>query len=134
MTTPQELLQPLIIACRTPAQYRTLASELEHIAALARNYADAQQRQQTKPPEDRVSPKRGKGVRPSTPRFSSIDAICSAEYNLGGSSDECERATGQRQRLSRAAALDQHERRVIAEDTRAELRVARAQRKSGIVT
>ncbi len=61
----QEILAPLITAAKTPAQYRALASELERIAALVRGYADAKDRQQAKPPSQRV--KTGVGGRPSTP-------------------------------------------------------------------
>jgi len=65
MSTPQELLQPLIIAAKTPAQCHALASELERIAAMLRQYAEAQQRQQAKAPAARV--RTGKGGRPSRP-------------------------------------------------------------------
>ena len=66
MTTPHDLLQPLIIAAKTPAQCRALAVELERIAALCRQYADARERQQAKPPRERLSGG-GKGGRPSQP-------------------------------------------------------------------
>jgi len=68
MPTPQELLQPLIVAARTPAQYRELADELDRIAALCRGYADAQQRQQARPAAERVTtrkPQAGPGRTPS---------------------------------------------------------------------
>lgn len=55
MKTIEELLSPAIAAARTPAQMEALAAELERIAALTRRVAE------------RVSPRKGKGGRPSVP-------------------------------------------------------------------
>jgi hypothetical protein len=65
--TIEELLRPAIVAARTPAQMEALAAELERIAGLTRRVAEAQRRQVARPPAERVSPRKGKGGRPSLP-------------------------------------------------------------------
>lgn len=63
----QDLLAPAIRAAKTPAQMEALAAELERIAALTRQVAQAKRRQEARPPAERVTPRRGTGGRPSTP-------------------------------------------------------------------
>lgn len=60
------VLSPAIRAARTPAQMEALASELERIAALTRATAGALRRQEKRPPQERVGPRRKSGGRPST--------------------------------------------------------------------
>lgn len=65
--SPQELLAPALIAARTPAQMEALAAELERIAAVTRQVAQAKRRDGEKEPAKRARVTGGKGGRPSTP-------------------------------------------------------------------
>jgi hypothetical protein len=59
-----QALRPLIAAARTPAQCRALAAELESIALIVRNYAEAARREQQRPPGKRLRPATRGGGRP----------------------------------------------------------------------
>jgi hypothetical protein len=58
-------LKALIVAARTPAQYRALAAELERIALLVRSYADAAEREQRRPATRRLRSSTARGGRPA---------------------------------------------------------------------
>ena len=60
------LLRPAFAEARTPAQHRALAEQLEALAAELRQLAQALERQQRRPPAERVAPRGGKGGRPSS--------------------------------------------------------------------
>lgn len=69
MTSARTALAPLIVAARTPAQQRALAAELAQISADLTQRAEAQQRQQQRPPAQRLTPrshKAGPGRAPSS--------------------------------------------------------------------
>lgn len=68
MSDVQSLLAPAIRAARSPAQMDALAAELERIAALTRATAAAMRRQQARPADARVAPRKphaGPGRTPS---------------------------------------------------------------------